>query len=193
MLLSKLFTERSTQFTDFEIRAVIAALANRSLKASQIAEAISAAGQPDVKPTFVLIGSGLGEVLSESAAKAALDAFTVDDVSTDWARCELLGAGEVSERLNIARATLDNWRRAGRALAFSKGVRNFIFPMAQFEGDRPVPGLNRVRKHFTSDEDAWEWLVIPNRMTGNEKPLDWLLAGYRDEVTKAAEGALDYS
>lgn len=193
VLVTRLFNERAAQFTDREIRAVAAALADRKLKSSQIAQAVSAVDHLDGASTLEFAGEGVGELLSASAAQAALDRITVDEEATDWAQSELLGAGEVAERLDIARSTLDNWRRAGKALAFPKGVRNYIFPMAQFEGTRPVPGLDSVRKHFASDEDAWEWLVTPNRMTSNAMPLEWLRIGHDGDVTKAAEGSLDYA
>lgn len=193
MRLTNLFTQRAAQFTEREVRAVTATLADPKLKSSQIAQAVSTAERLDVTSAVEFVGGGVGEVLSASAARTALDVITVDEDATDWAYSELLGAGEVAEKLEVSRSTLDNWRRAGKALAFPKGVRNYIFPITQFEGARPIPGLDGVRKHFASDEDAWEWLVTPNRMTKNAMPLDWLREGHRGEVTKAAEGALDYA
>ena len=117
----------------------------------------------------------------------------MDDASSDWASSELLGAGETAARLDVARATLDNWRRAGKAVAFRKGVRNYLYPARQFDRFGPVEGLDRVLPHFATVEDAWEWLVTPNRHTGGEPPIERLRARRADEVARAAEGALDYA
>jgi hypothetical protein len=139
-----------------------------------------------------LQGAGLGGLVNRTAARTALDAISHDDDSTDWAQSELLGAVATADRLNIARATLDNWRRAGKVVAFRRGVRNYVYPMRQFVRLGPAEGLGDVTRRFASPEDAWEWLVTPNRYTGDQPPLDRLKAGLDAEVTGAAEGALDF-
>lgn len=141
----------------------------------------------------ILSGSGVGPVVSASEGSRILDAIAVDDDSADWARSELLGAGELVSRLEISRGTLDNWRKAGKIIAFRKGLRNFLYPMRQFKRLQPIEGLDLVAPFFPSPEEAWEWLVAPNRMTGGEPPIDKLRDGEVALVTKAAEGALDYA
>lgn len=138
-------------------------------------------------------GAGTGPLVSLAVGTAALDEVTRDDETGDWAMSELLGAGDAAARLDVARATLDNWRRAGKAIAFRKGVRNYVYPMRQFERLRPVDGLDRAVARFATAEDAWEWLVAPNRHTGGAAPIDRLRAGRVDEVVSAAEGARDYA
>lgn len=138
-----------------------------------------------------LAGGGLGKLLSRTDALADLDAITEDD-RDEWAETELLGAGEMAERLGVARTSLDNWRRAHKVLAFRKGVRNFVYPVRQFERLAPLEGLDRVRAYFSDDETAWEWLVTPNRYTADAEPIERLRKGKIEEVASAAEGALDY-
>jgi hypothetical protein len=139
-----------------------------------------------------LKGSGLGPLLSREEGAARLDAIAVDDASVDWLQSPVLGAGEMALQLGVARATLDNWRRAHRALAFRKGVRNFVYPTRQFVRRAPVVGLDRVRGFFSEDEECWDWLVRRNRLTEGNAPIDWLNEGRVEEVVRAAEGALDY-
>lgn len=140
-----------------------------------------------------LVGWGTGELVNLEQGAVGLDTVTIDDSATDWAQSELLGAGEMAARLRVSRATLDNWRTASKALAFRKGVRNYVYPARQFERFGPVEGLDRVLPHFAAAEDAWEWLVTPNRITQGDIPLDRLRAGHLAEVERAAEGALDYA
>ncbi len=137
-------------------------------------------------------GGGLGKLLSKAEGMARLDTITREDDSDLSAETELLGAGEMAERLGVARTSLDNWRRAHKILAFRKGVRNYVYPVRQFERLAPLEGLDRVRAHFSDDDTAWEWLVTPNRYTGDAAPIERLRKGKIDEVARAAEGALDY-
>ena len=139
-----------------------------------------------------LAGGGLGTLLSKAEGRARLDAVTVEDDSDPWAETEVLGAGDMAERLGVARTSLDNWRRAHKILAFRKGVRNYVYPVRQFERLAPLEGLDRVSAHFSDDDTAWEWLVTPNRHTGDTAPIERLRKGKIDEVARAAEGALDY-
>lgn len=142
----------------------------------------------------VLVGKGIGRVLPAAEGTRRLDQITVDDDSIDWAESELAGAGEVVARLKVARGTLDNWRKANKVIALRKGLRNYVYPLRQFDRRRPIGGLERVTPMFSSPEEAWEWLVTPNRITdGNKAPIDELQAGNVDAVVSAAEGALDYT
>ena len=149
---------------------------------------------PPAAPTGrVLQGAGVGPVVSAAKGGRLLDAITVDDEATDWAESGLVGAGALVERLNIARGTLDNWRKAGKVLALRKGLRNFVYPLRQFERRRPVDGLDQVAEHFTSAEEAWEWLVAPNRMTDGKAPIDALHSGDVKSVVSAALAAFEYA
>ncbi len=148
---------------------------------------------PDAPEGRVIQGSGVGPVVSAAEGGRLLDAITVDDEAADWLESELVGAVELVQRLGIARGTLDNWRKAGKIIALRKGLRNFVYPLRQFDRRRPLEGLGQVAKHFTSAEEAWEWLVAPNRMTDGKPPIDALQAGDVQGVVSAAAGALDYA
>lgn len=141
----------------------------------------------------ILAGSGIGPVVPASEGSQILDAITVDDEATDWAESELVGAGDLVQRLEISRGTLDNWRNARKIIAFRKGLRNYVYPVRQFERLKPIEGLDRVSELFSSPEEAWEWLVAPNRMTDGVPPIDKLREGAAEMVIRAAEGAFDYA
>ena len=149
--------------------------------------------RPAPREEKVLQGSGIGPVVSASEGGKLLDAITFDDDSSDWAESELVGAGELVERLNISRGTLDNWRKARKIVALQKGLRNFVYPLRQFDRRRPVPGLETVAPFFPSAEEMWEWMVAPNRITGGKPPIEALRDGEISAVTGAAEGAFDYA
>ena len=140
----------------------------------------------------VLRGGGIGSTVSAIEGGRRLDAITVDDESADWVESDLVGAGALVERLKISRGTLDNWRRAGKIVALRKGLRNFVYPLRQFERRRPVDGLDRVAPFFPSGEEAWEWLVAPNRMTDGRPPIEVLRDGDVAAVADVAAGAFDY-
>lgn len=141
----------------------------------------------------VLRGTGVGPVVSAAEGGRLLDAITVDVRSKDWIESDVLGAGALVALLNISRGTLDNWRKARKVLALRKGLRNFVYPTRQFYRSRPLEGLDLVAEHFASPEDAWEWLVAPNRMTGGKAPIEALRDGEALAVARAAAGAYDYA
>jgi hypothetical protein len=149
--------------------------------------------RPPVPTDKVLQGSGIGPVVSAAEGSRLLDAITVDNEIADWVESDLIGAGELVNRLNISRGTLDNWRKAKKVIALRKGLRNFLYPLRQFERRRPVEGLEVIASLFTSPEETWEWLVAPNRMTDGKPPIDKLRDGDVALVKSAAEGAFDYA
>jgi hypothetical protein len=153
------------------------AKAIRRRRSKSVSSSASSKGQ-------VLQGDGVGPVVSAAEGGRLLDAITVD---------ELVGAGDLVQRLSIARGTLDNWRKAGKVIALRKGLRNFVYPLRQFDRRRPVEGLDEVAKHFASVEETWEWLVAPNRMTDGKAPIDALHAGNVRGVVRAAAGAFSYA
>jgi HAD superfamily hydrolase (TIGR01509 family) len=144
------------------------------------------------RAALVVVGSGLGPLVSLEEGKALLDEITVDDDSTDWAASELLNLTNLAERLQISLATLEAWRATNKAIAFRNDAGEYIYPVRQFDGSEPVEGLNRVVAFFPSLDEAWEWLVTPCRYTNDEAPIDRLRAKHVDEVIRAAEGVNDF-
>lgn len=149
--------------------------------------------QDDGKEPPILAGEGVGPVVSAAEGSRLLGAIAVDDDSADWVESELLGAGELVKRLEISRGTLDNWRKAGKIIAFRKGLRNYVYPIRQFHHLRPIDGLDCVTAHFSSPEESWEWLVSPNKMTQGKPPIEMLRDGGVEPVVVAAAGAFDFA
>jgi hypothetical protein len=152
----------------------------------------TAISRPEVRER-VLQGSGIGPVVSAAEGARLLDQITVDDASADWIESDLVGAGELVERLNVSRGTIDNWRKSNKIVALRKGLRNYLYPLRQFERRRPVEGLDEVAPFFASPEETWEWLVAPNRMTDGKPPIEKLRDREVAVVKSAAEGAFDYA
>nr|WKF61120.1 hypothetical protein HUO10_005647 [Paraburkholderia busanensis] len=149
--------------------------------------------QPSGPKDKVLQGSGVGPIVSAAEGAQMLDMVTVDNAAADWIESDLVGAGQLVHQLHISRGTLDNWRKANKIVALRKGLRNFVYPLRQFERRRPVEGLDAIAPLFVSPEEAWEWLVTPNRMTDGKPPIDKLHDGDVTLVLSAAEGASDYT
>lgn len=189
--VTELFQEKVKELKLSSLRRLASALQEPQTGAEDIVHAVETAAS-DGPPARVLKGSGLGELVPRDAGDAAIEALAVDVDDKDWALSELLGAGETAERIGVARTSLDNWRRAHKVIAFRKGVRNFLYPVRQFERRGPVEGIDRVRAQFEDDGVAWEWLVAANPATGDLAPIDWLRKGKVDDVVRAAEGAFDY-
>lgn len=152
-----------------------------------------AAARPSPADISTLRGSGIGAVVSAAEGGKRLDATSVDDEAADWIESEVVGAIDLVKKLKISRGTLDNWRNAKKVVALPKGIRNYVYPLRQFEERRPVPGIDVVARFFLTPEETWEWLVLPNRMTGGKAPIEILRAGDIGTVAGAAEGALDYA
>jgi large subunit ribosomal protein L9 len=138
-----------------------------------------------------MAGQGLGPLVDLAVGRAAIDRAAVDDLSSDWAQSELLGAADMAKEVGISPATLAIWRREGHVLAFKRDRRNYYYPKRQIHRSAPIAGLAAIAARFGEIEDAWEWLVTPNVHTSGLPPIDRLRLGAREEVERAAEGAFD--
>jgi hypothetical protein len=189
--VTDLFQEKVKTLNLSSLRRLASALRGPQTDAEELVRAVETATN-DAPPVRTLKGSGLGELVSREAGATAIEAITVDEDAESWAASELLGAGETAERIGVARASLDNWRRAHRVIAFRKGIRNFVYPIRQFHRQRPLEGIDRVWAQFEDDDVAWDWLIATNPQTGDAAPIDWLRKGKIEDVVRAAEGAFDY-
>ncbi|HEX8573939.1 MAG TPA: hemerythrin domain-containing protein [Allosphingosinicella sp.] len=141
----------------------------------------------------VIEGQGVGPLVELDIGRAAVDRLATDDLSIDWAQSRLLGAPQMAKELGISPATLANWRREGRVVAFKRDLRNYHYPRRQIYRGRVIEGLSDIVRRFDHVEDGWEWLVTPNSRTQGLPPIDRLRLGAREEVERAAEGALDFA
>ena len=146
----------------------------------------------EVEKPVTLSGDALSAALGREESLRRLHISEDDETPEGWVDTDTLGALETAERLGVVRTTLSNWRKSYRVISFRKGLRNFVYPERQFNGNRPVEGVSRILPLFNTSEEAWDWLITGNRYTCNLTPLERLKAGHIDEVCLAAEGRMDY-
>lgn len=150
-------------------------------------------GKNDEWPTVVVSrGEGLGDYLTVEEGLARLAALSQDISIEDWAESEVLDAETLAHRLEVSVAEITKWQIEQRILTMINGDDMEVYPIRQFEGNLPIDGLAAVRVHFGCDETTWEWLIGPNRYTGDEYPIEWLRKGHIQDVVSAAGGACDY-
>lgn len=148
---------------------------------------------PQKEPVLALKGGGHGETLAEAEGSRRLkDASEAVDPSL-WAGAALLTVGDLAALLGVRRSTIHNWRTSHKVVGLRKGLRNFIYPAAQFDGKAPIAGLPQVIAAHPDAEAAWEWLVAPNPATDWEAPLALLRRGERENVLRAIDSQLDYA
>lgn len=189
--VTDLFQQKVEALSISSLRQLASALQRSQADAEELVRAVVSAAS-DGLPQRTLKGGGLGQLLTFDEGRERIDTIAVDVEPAEWAASELLGAGDAAARIGVSRAALDNWRRAHRVLAFRRGIRNFVYPVRQFDRQRPIDGLSQVRTHFGDDETAWEWLIADNARTGGAAPIERLRKGKVEEVVRAAEGALDF-
>lgn len=143
--------------------------------------------------TLKLAGGGHGALVSEEEGARRLDAIAETAAPETWAASELLGPEAIIGRLGVSRSTLHNWRRDGRVIALRKGLRNHVYPVRQFAGKSPLAGIIEVLAVMADPDEAWEWLVTPNKYTGSEPPLALLERGQVEAVQRAADSSLDFA
>jgi hypothetical protein len=195
--VNDLFQEKVKTLDLALLRRLASALQGLQTDAEELVRAVEAVyavktSTSDDHSVHTLKGTGLGKLVPREAGAAAIEALTVNEHTDNWAESELLGAGETAMRIDVARASLDNWRRAHKVIAFRKGVRNFVYPIRQFKRHRPLEGIEQVWAQFKDDDVAWDWLIAANPQTGGVAPIDWLQKGKIEEVVRAAEGEYDY-
>ncbi|WP_068084724.1 antitoxin Xre/MbcA/ParS-like domain-containing protein [Novosphingobium rosa] len=154
------------------------------------------AGSDPAPDNYVLMniqkGPGLGESLSPEEGRKLIADISQDVPLDAWVNSKVMGVGALAKQLGIVPQTIANWRNQHKILALRKGVRNFVYPIRQFNRNAPVEGIAEVWKHFEDDETAWEWLVTKNYGMDGALPIDRLLEGRADEVVSAAEGSVDF-
>jgi hypothetical protein len=79
----------------------------------------------------------------------------------------------------------------GRLLSFRNGDGRIVYPIVQFDGPRPIAGLDRVLAALTAGDDddltVLAWLTAPKPTLQARSPLDALRSGEVDEVVRLAE------
>lgn len=131
-------------------------------------------------------GAGLGPLVSAEEGAARLRNLARPPATEDRAG-ELARPGALVDRLRVSRATLDNWRQSGDALALPKGKRAHVYPVLQFEGGRPLDGVREILAAAPDPSTAWRWLTTPHVDFDPGTPLDYLRKGRIAAVIDAAK------
>ncbi|MER9756254.1 hypothetical protein NKJ46_22975 [Mesorhizobium sp. M0166] len=103
----------------------------------------------------------------------------------DWAGA-VAGPTYLEQRFGIPRSTLHWWQRHNDVVAFRKGARKHVFPLAQFIDGRPAPGIRQVLSLIANPRPAWLWLTRPSSRLNGRIPIEMLRQDLAAEVILAA-------
>ena len=87
---------------------------------------------------------------------------------------------QVATLLGVSRQAVADRVRLGSLLAMRTREGAWVYPVLQFEGRRPLPGLAGVLRAFGKGHDGWAvaaWLVSPHAGLNGDRPIDWIRAG----------------
>lgn len=126
-------------------------------------------------PEATVLGTGLGQILSEQEAAARLEAVAQPSDIESWGG-PMLRPSAMARRLDVSRSTLDSWRQAGLVVAVPRGRVAHLYPVAQFPEMRPLPGVGEVLEAADGNGAlAWRWLTTPHAAFAGATPLARLI------------------
>ncbi|MER8766758.1 hypothetical protein NKH67_31760 [Mesorhizobium sp. M0968] len=103
----------------------------------------------------------------------------------DWAG-QVAGPTYLEQRFGIPRSTLHCWQRRNDVVAFRKGARKHVFPVAQFIDGRPAPGIRQVLSLIANPRQAWLGLSRPSPRLDGRIPIEMLRQDLAPDVISAA-------
>ncbi|MDX8509789.1 hypothetical protein [Mesorhizobium captivum] len=107
----------------------------------------------------------------------------------EWAG-PVAGSTHLERRFGIPRSTLHWWQRHNDVVAFRRGSRKHVFPLAQFVDSRPVPGIREVLSSISDPRLAWLWLISPSPLLKGRVPVELLREGMNTEAVASAAQAI---
>lgn len=107
----------------------------------------------------------------------------------EWAG-PVAGSTHLERHFGIPRSTLHWWQRHSDVIAFRRGSRNHVFPLAQFIDGRPVPGIREVLSSISDPRSAWQWLISPSPLLKGRIPIELLREGVNTEAIASAAEAV---
>ncbi|RWO23234.1 MAG: hypothetical protein EOS10_33855 [Mesorhizobium sp.] len=107
----------------------------------------------------------------------------------EWAG-PVAGSTHLERRFGIPRSTLHWWQRHNDVIAFRRGSRKHVFPLAQFIDGRPMPGIRQVLSSISDPRLAWLWLISPSPLLNGRVPIELLREGTNTEVVASAAQAI---
>lgn len=107
----------------------------------------------------------------------------------EWAG-PVAGSTHLERRFGIPRSTLHWWQRHNDVVAFRRGSRKHVFPLAQFIDGRPLPGIRQVLSSIADPRLAWLWLISPSPLLKDRVPIELLREGMETDVIASAAQAI---
>ncbi|RUW41438.1 MULTISPECIES: hypothetical protein [unclassified Mesorhizobium] len=107
----------------------------------------------------------------------------------EWAG-PVAGSTHLERRFGIPRSTLHWWQRHNDVVAFRRGSRKHVFPLAQFIDGRPMPGIREVLSSISDPRLAWLWLISPSPLLKGRVPVELLREGMNTEAVASAAQAI---
>ncbi|TIR17078.1 MAG: hypothetical protein E5X33_26865 [Mesorhizobium sp.] len=199
--------QRQTELTSFVMREVQRILA----QCNEARQGEKAAVVPSGSPSNDLTASAaefLGRLEAEAARRLNAQAREIasrprsadrplghpvlDDCLKEGARIAewagpVAGSTHLEKRFGIPRSTLYWWQRHNDVVAFRRGSRKHVFPLAQFIDGRPMPGIRQVLSSISDPRVAWLWLISPSPLLKSRVPIELLKEGMAIDVASAAQ------
>ncbi|MGX5851439.1 antitoxin Xre/MbcA/ParS-like domain-containing protein [Mesorhizobium sp. PL10] len=107
----------------------------------------------------------------------------------EWAG-PVAGSTHLERRFGIPRSTLHWWQRHNDVVAFRRGSRKHVFPLAQFIDGRPLPGIRQVLCSIPDPRLAWLWLTSPSPLLNDRVPIELLRESMNIEAVASAAQAI---
>ncbi|CCV09161.1 conserved hypothetical protein [Mesorhizobium metallidurans STM 2683] len=107
----------------------------------------------------------------------------------EWAG-PVAGSTHLERRFGIPRSTLHWWQQHNDVVAFRRGSRKHVFPLAQFIDGRPMPGIRQVLSSISDQRLAWLWLISPSPLLKGRVPIELLREDTNTEVVASAAQAI---
>ncbi|TGT35757.1 antitoxin Xre/MbcA/ParS toxin-binding domain-containing protein [Mesorhizobium sp. M8A.F.Ca.ET.165.01.1.1] len=202
--------KRQTELSSFVMREVQRILAQCDEARQGDNAAVATSGSPSNDLTAVA-AEFLGRLEAEAARRLNAQACEIasrprpanyplghpilEDCPREGARIAewagpVAGSTHLERRFGIPRSTLHWWQRHNDVVAFRRGSRKHVFPLAQFIDGRPMPGIRQVLSSISDPKLAWLWLTRPSPLLKGRVPIELLREGANTEVVASAAQAI---
>ncbi|MER8524516.1 hypothetical protein NKH56_35600 [Mesorhizobium sp. M1076] len=196
--------KRQTELSSFVMREVQRILAQCDEARQGDKAAVAPSGSPSNELTAVA-AEFLGRLEAEAARRLNAQACEIasrplghpvqKDCPREGARIAewagpVAGSTHLERRFGIPRSTLHWWQRHNDVVAFRRGSRKHVFPLAQFIDGRPLPGIRQVLSSISDPRLAWLWLISPSPLLKGRVPIELLREGMDAEVVASAAQAI---
>jgi hypothetical protein len=138
----------------------------------------------EAEPVSWLVGEGI-----PTPSKGELPWATAADVAALVNREHMLPAEDFAKQLGVSRETVNEWRKAGKAIGVRGAKRGFRFPAWQVSGRGQIfPAIERILEELDQDHFA-AWRFLEERVPEvGDIGFQALAAGKEEALLKALLG-----